>query len=56
MAKDEFWVQLATRVPRALHREVRMHCVKADTKLMHFVVAAVAEKLKRDSGPRRRSA
>jgi predicted HicB family RNase H-like nuclease len=43
-------VQLATRVPKPLHRELKLHCVQAETSVMDFVVAAVNEKLARDGG------
>lgn len=49
---DEAWVQLATRIPKSLHRELKLHCVHADTSVMGFVVAAIKEKLAR--GSRRR--
>lgn len=42
---DEAWVQLATRIPKALHRKLKLHVVTTDTTLMAFVVAALAEKL-----------
>ena len=38
-------VQLATRIPKVLHRELKLHCVKADKPLMEFVVEAVQERL-----------
>jgi predicted HicB family RNase H-like nuclease len=38
-------VQLATRIPKALHRELKLHCVKADRPLMEFVVEALQERL-----------
>ncbi len=48
MAKtEEVWTQLATRIPKELHRRLKLHCVTHDTALMHFVVAAIAEKLGR---------
>lgn len=25
-AEDEPWVQLATRIPKSLHRELKLHC------------------------------
>ena len=53
---EEAWVQLATRIPKALHRQLKLHCVRADTSLMDFVVDALREKLTRESGRRRRSA
>ena len=42
---EEQWTQLATRIPKPLHRELKLHCVLADVKLMNFVVAALREKL-----------
>ena len=45
---DEAWVQLATRIPKPLHRELKLHCVHTDTSLMAFVVAALKEKLVRE--------
>jgi predicted HicB family RNase H-like nuclease len=51
--KGEVWVQLATRIPKALHRDLKLHCVEADTSVMEFVTKAIEEKLRlRPSGPR----
>ena len=47
----EPWTQLATRVPKELHRRLRLYCVTHDIVLMHFVAAAIEEKL----GPKRGS-
>lgn len=44
-SQDEAWVQLATRIPKRLHREVKLHCVTSDESVMGFVVAAIEEKL-----------
>jgi hypothetical protein len=43
-------VQLTTRIPKALHRELRLHCVYADIPLMDFVWKALEEKLARSRG------
>ena len=54
----EVWVQLATRIPKVLHRELKLHCVKNDVSVMEFVVKALEEKLGRDQargGERRRA-
>jgi predicted HicB family RNase H-like nuclease len=48
---DSVWVQLATRIPKALHRELKLHCVRTDMSVQAFVVAALGEKLARDQGP-----
>ena len=47
MAKreDEPWVQLATRIPKDLHRKLKLHCVESDTSVMDFVVQSLEEKL-----------
>jgi len=38
MAREstETWVQLATRIPKSLHRELKLHCVTADTSMMDW--------------------
>jgi predicted HicB family RNase H-like nuclease len=48
-------VQLATRIPKSLHRKLRLHCVTADRSVMDFVVQAIEEKLAPPRGPRRRT-
>jgi hypothetical protein len=52
---DEAWVQLATRIPKTLHRQLKLHCVESDTSVMDFVVASLEEKLVKVGG-RKRSA
>jgi hypothetical protein len=42
---DEPWVQSATRIPKGLHRQLKLHCVESDTSVMDFVVASLREKL-----------
>jgi predicted HicB family RNase H-like nuclease len=46
----EAWVQLATRIPRRLHREMKLHCVANEVSLMAFVVDALREKLQAGEG------
>lgn len=48
--ESEVWVQLATRIPKSLHRELKLHCVKSDVSVMEFVVKALEEKLSREVG------
>ena len=48
--ENEVWVQLATRIPKPLHRELKLHCVKSDVSVMDFVVHALEEKLQREAG------
>ena len=44
MAKtEEVLTQLATRIPKELHRRLRLYCVTHDIALMHFVVEAFQE-------------
>jgi len=50
--ENEAWVQLATRIPKTLHRSVRLHCVEVEMSIMEFVIAAIERKLQRD-GKRR---
>ena len=51
MAKtEEPWTQLATRIPKELHRRLKLYCVTHDTALMHFVVEAIEAKLGRKTG------
>ena len=49
----EPWTQLATRIPKTLHRQLKLHCVTSDTSVMDFVVAAIRERLARQSGRKR---
>ena len=42
---DEPWVQLATRIPKTLHQQLKLHCVVHDRSLMDFVVEAIETKL-----------
>ena len=44
---EEAWTQLATRIPKELHRRLRVYCVTEDVVLMQFVAAAIEEKLGR---------
>jgi hypothetical protein len=52
--ETEALVQLATRIPKSLHRAVRLHCVETGTTVMHFVVDAIEAKLAK-AGRRRRA-
>jgi len=51
MAKaEEVWTQLATRIPKELHRRLKLHCVTHEIAVMEFVVEALKEKLARKRG------
>jgi len=48
MAKaDEPWMLLATRIPKDLHRRLKLHCVTHEVSVMDFVVQSIEEKLGR---------
>jgi len=56
MAKEEdVLIQLATRIPKGLHREIKLYCVHTGISVMEFVAAALEEKLRRSTArsPRR---
>ena len=53
-SEGEVWVQLATRIPKQLHRELKLYCVKSDVSVMDFVVSALQDKLSRESRGRER--
>ena len=54
MAKtDEPIAQLATRIPKELHRRVKLYCVTHEIVLMHFVTEAIEEKLGRKTRPKK---
>jgi len=57
MAKtEEPLTQLATRIPKELHRRLKLHCVTNDIAVMEFVVEAIEEKLGRKPRPKNRTA
>jgi len=51
--EDQVWVQLATRIPKELHRQLKLHCVQNDTSVMEFVVSSIEEKLAKIAGRKR---
>jgi len=57
MAKtEEVLTQLATRIPKELHRRLKLYCVTNDIAVMHFVVEAIEERLGRKRGPKKGTA
>ena len=57
MAKtDEPIAQLATRIPKDLHRRLKLHCVTHDTSVMDFMTQAIEEKLGRKARPKKGTA
>ena len=53
--RDEPVAQLATRIPKELHRRLKLHCVTHDIAVQDFVVEAIEEKLGRQRAPRKRA-
>jgi predicted HicB family RNase H-like nuclease len=53
---EEPSTQLATRIPKELHRRLRLYCVTHDIVLMQFVVAAIEEKLGAKRGSKKKPA
>lgn len=51
--KDDVWVQLATRIPKELHRRLKLHCVTNDVSVMEFVVKSLEDKLEREGSRKR---
>ena len=47
---DPILVQLATRIPKTLLRDCKLHCVRTDQTLLTFVAAALMDKLARETG------
>ena len=53
---EDFLVQLATRIPRRIARDVKAYCVRNDIRLQSFVRSALQEKLTRGRRTSRRRA
>jgi len=51
--RDEPVAQLATRIPKELHRRLKLHCVTHDISVMDFVVKAIEKKLGRKAGSKK---
>ena len=52
--EDDVLIQLATRIPKGLHREIKLHCVSQGISVMEFVAAALEDKLRK--GGKRKAA
>jgi len=50
---EEPWTQLATRIPKDLHRRLKLYCVTYDIALMDFVTETIEEKLGRKTRPKK---
>ena len=51
--ESDVQVQLATRIPKELHRRLKLHCVESDVSVMDFVIDALREKLAGKRGRKR---
>jgi len=47
---DDVLIQLATRIPKGLHREIKLYCVQNGISVMEFVAAALEDKLRKSGG------
>ena len=52
---DEPWTQLATRIPKELHRRLKLHCVTHEIAVQDFLTEAIEEKLGRKSASRKKA-
>jgi predicted HicB family RNase H-like nuclease len=56
-AKAEMpWTQLSVRIPKDLHRRIRIHCTTRGSSLMQFIVEALEAKLGRKASSKRATA
>ena len=55
-ALDEPVTQLATRIPKDLHRRLKLYCVTHEIAVQDFVVEAIEEKLGRKARPKKGTA
>ena len=39
--QSDVWVQLATRIPKELHRSLKLFCVQTDVSVRQFCVDAL---------------
>jgi len=47
-AEEEAQTHLATRIPKELHRRLRLHCVTRELSVMEYVTQAIREKLAKE--------
>jgi len=53
---EEVLTQLATRIPKELHRRLKLHCVTHEIDVQDFVTQAIEEKLGRKTRPKKGTA
>lgn len=49
--EDVVWVQLSTRIPKALHHRIKLRCIGGDISMTAFVTEAITEKLTLSKAP-----
>jgi len=54
--RDEPIAQLATRIPKDLHRRLKLYCVTHEIAVQDFVTQAIQEKLGRKTRPKKGTA
>ena len=54
--EDDVLIQLATRIPKTLHREIKLHCVSSGISVMEFVAAALEDKLRKGGAKKKTAA
>ena len=54
--RDEPIAQLATRIPKDLHRRLKLYCVTHEIAVQDFVTQAIEEKLGRKARPKKGTA
>ena len=50
---DDVLIQLATRIPKTLHREIKLHCVSSSISVMEFVANALEDKLRKGAAKKK---
>jgi predicted HicB family RNase H-like nuclease len=53
--QDDILIQLATRIPKSLHRQIKLFCVQHGISVMQFVSAALEDKIRRSGRTARRA-
>jgi len=51
--RDEPVAQLATRIPKELHRRLKLYCVTHEIDVQDFVTEAIEEKLGQKTRPKK---
>jgi len=54
--RDEPIAQLAARIPKDLHRRLKLYCVTHEMAVQDFVTQAIEEKLGRKTRPKKGTA